>query len=75
MFLQTNTPLQEGRRTLLRLSSGAVKELMAEATVVWKRSQRQEKGPPGMGLKFEGLDPGALALLRRIISEEQRAFS
>ncbi len=75
LFLQTNTPLEQGRRMLLRLSSGEVKELMAEATVVWNRSQRQEKGPPGMGVKFEGLDSGALALLRRIISEEQRAFA
>lgn len=72
LFLQTNTPLDTGRRTLLRLSSGEVREVMAEATVVWSRPQRQEKGPPGMGLKFEGLDSGALALLRRIISEEQR---
>jgi Tfp pilus assembly protein PilZ len=75
MFLQTNTPLEKGRRTLLRLSNSVVKELMAEATVVWNRPQREEKGPPGMGLKFEGLDSGALDLLRRIISEEQRAFS
>jgi Tfp pilus assembly protein PilZ len=75
MFLQTSTPLEQGRRMLLRLSGGEVKELMAEATVVWKRSQRQDKGPPGMGLKFEGLDSGALALLQRIISEEQRSFA
>ena len=72
LFLQTNTPLDTGRRMLLRLSSGEVREVMAEATVVWSRPQRQEKGPPGMGLKFEGLDSSALALLRRIISEEQR---
>ncbi|HEX8441342.1 TIGR02266 family protein [Archangium sp.] len=72
LFLQTNTPLAEGRRTLLRLSSGEVKELMAEATVVWQRGRRVDQGAPGMGLKFEGLDSGALAMLRRIISEEQR---
>jgi uncharacterized protein (TIGR02266 family) len=72
LFLQTHTPLALGRRTLLRLSSGEVREVMAEATVVWSRPRRQDKGPPGMGLKFEVLDSGALALLRRIISEEQR---
>ncbi|WP_395803777.1 TIGR02266 family protein [Archangium minus] len=72
MFLQTNTPLDTGRRTRLRLSGGPAHEVMAEATVVWSRPQRQDKGPPGMGLKFEVLDSGALALLRRIISEEQR---
>jgi uncharacterized protein (TIGR02266 family) len=72
MFLQTNTPLAKGRRTLLKLSGGDVKELTAEATVVWSRDRRVEKGPPGMGLKFEGLDSGALDVLRRIISEEQR---
>lgn len=75
MFLQTNTPLAQGRRTLLRLGGGEAKELMAEATVVWNRERRVESGPPGMGLRFEGLDSGALALLRRIISEEQRAFA
>jgi uncharacterized protein (TIGR02266 family) len=75
LFLQTNTPLAQGRRTLLRLSSGEVKELMAEATVVWQRERRVEKGVPGMGLRFEGLDSGALALLRRIISEEQRMLA
>jgi Tfp pilus assembly protein PilZ len=75
MFLQTNTPLAQGRRTLLRLGGGEAKELMAEATVVWNRERRVETGPPGMGLRFEGLDSGALALLRRIISEEQRAFA
>ncbi|PTL80983.1 TIGR02266 family protein [Vitiosangium sp. GDMCC 1.1324] len=72
LFLKTNTPLDTGRRTLLRLSGGEVREVMAEATVVWSRPQRQEKGPPGMGLRFEGLEPGALAQLRRIISQEQR---
>jgi len=75
MFLQTNTPLAQGRRTLLRLSGGDVRELMAEATVIWNRPQRQDKGPPGMGLRFEGLDPGALARLRHIISEEQRGLT
>jgi uncharacterized protein (TIGR02266 family) len=72
LFLQTHTPLDTGRRTLLRLSSGEVREVMAEATVVWSRPQRHDKGPPGMGLKFEALDSSAQALLRRIISEEQR---
>jgi len=72
LFLQTNTPMEAGRRTLLRLSGRDVREVMAEAVVVWNRPQRQEKGPPGMGLKFEELDSGALALLRRIISEEHR---
>lgn len=73
LFLQTNTPLDAGRRTLLRLGNGAdVREVMAEATVVWSRPEKQEKGPPGMGLKFEGLDSGAQEKLRRIISGEQR---
>lgn len=72
LFLQTNTPLDTGRRTLVRLSGGQAREVKAEATVVWSRPQRQDKGPPGMGLRFEVLDSGALALLRRIISEEQR---
>lgn len=73
LFLQTNTPMDTGRRMLLRLSHGEVREVMAEATVVWNRPQRQEKGPPGMGLKFEGLDSGAQESLRRIIRDEQRA--
>ena len=72
MFLQTSTPLDTGRRALLRLSHGEVREVMAAATVVWSRTERQDKGPPGMGLKFEGLDSGALEGLRRIISGEQR---
>jgi uncharacterized protein (TIGR02266 family) len=75
LFLQTNTPLALGRRTLLRLSGGEVREVMAEATVVWSREQRHGKGPPGMGLKFETLESGAQTLLRRIISEEQRGVA
>ncbi len=75
LFLQTNTPLEQGQRMLLRLSSRAVREIMAEATVVWNRPERHDKGPPGMGLKFEVMDPGAQALLRRIISEEQRGVA
>ncbi len=75
LFLQTNTPLAQGRRTLLKLGGGSVREVMAEATVVWQRPQREERGPPGMGLRFEGLDAGARALLQRIISEEQRGFA
>jgi uncharacterized protein (TIGR02266 family) len=75
LFLQTNTPLARGQRTLLRLSSADVREVMAEATVVWQRPEREQKGPPGMGLRFEGLDSGALALLRRIITEEQRMLA
>jgi uncharacterized protein (TIGR02266 family) len=74
LFLQTNTPLAQGRRTMLKLGGGTVREVMAEATVVWRRPQREQLGPPGMGLKFEGLDAGALTLLQRIISEEQRGF-
>ncbi len=75
IVLADQYPLELGRRTLLRLSSGEVREVMAEATVVWSRPQRHDKGPPGMGLKFEALDSSAQALLRRIISEEQRGVA
>ena len=73
LFLQTHTPLSAGRKALLRLSTSTVSEVMAEATVMWSRPQKVDKGPPGMGLRFEGLDSGAQVLLRRIISDEQRA--
>jgi len=72
MFLQTSTPLDAGRRARVRLGGGVVHEVTAEATVMWNRSRRQDKGPAGMGLRFEGLDSGAQDLLRRIISNEQR---
>ncbi len=72
LFLQTSTPLRTGGKALLRLSSGEVSEVMAEATVMWSRPSRQDKGPAGMGLRFEGMDSGAQDLLRRIISDEQR---
>jgi uncharacterized protein (TIGR02266 family) len=75
LFLQTNTPLTRGWRTMVRLGGGGVPEVMAEATVVWSRPQRQDTRPPGMGLRFEGLDSGVLAHLRRIISEEQRVLT
>jgi len=72
LFLQTSTPLNAGRKALLRLGSGEVSEVMAEATVMWSRPQRHDKGPAGMGMRFEGMDSGAQDLLRRIISDEQR---
>jgi uncharacterized protein (TIGR02266 family) len=72
LFLRTSTPLDTGRRARVRLGGGMVNEVLAEATVMWNRSRRQDKGPAGMGLRFEGLDSGAQDVLRRIISDEER---
>ena len=73
LFLQTSTPLAQGVRTTVRLGGGMSPELHARATVVWNRQQRNEKRPPGMGLRFEPLESGELDRLRQIISQEQRS--
>jgi uncharacterized protein (TIGR02266 family) len=75
MFLRTSTPMEEGARIVLRLNCADVMEVRTQATVVWKRERTQGERPAGMGLKFEGLDSEALEDLRRVISEEQRAFA
>ncbi len=73
LFLQTSTPLAQGARAMVRLGGGLSPELQAQATVVWNRQQRNEKRPPGMGLRFEPLQSGELDRLRQIISQEQRS--
>jgi uncharacterized protein (TIGR02266 family) len=67
LFLRTSTPLIEGSRALLRFGSEIPFE--AQARVVWARLEGQG-GPPGMGLVFEGVDPGKLETIRRVIEAE-----
>ncbi|RKH65352.1 TIGR02266 family protein [Corallococcus llansteffanensis] len=75
LFLRTSTPLAKGARAQVRLSQATDTELQAQATVVWLRGGEQPVGrPPGMGLRFEGLDADALVSLRRIISQQQTSL-
>ncbi len=75
MFLRTSTPMAKGERTVLRLRCPDEQEVRTEAVVVWMRERTEAEKPAGMGLRFEGLDSGALEVLRRIISREQMPFA
>ncbi|RMG14874.1 MAG: TIGR02266 family protein [Deltaproteobacteria bacterium] len=67
LFVKTFAPLAEGARARVRWALGE-EELEAEAVVVWRRDgQAATGGPPGMGLKFEALDPAAQACIRSFV--------
>jgi uncharacterized protein (TIGR02266 family) len=70
LFLRTSTPLSQGSRALVRFGGDVGFE--AQATVVWCRSE-PDAGPPGMGLKFEGIDQKRLEELRKLIQSESQA--
>lgn len=69
LFLRTSTPLEAGSRTLLCFGTGERGEIRARAVVVWARGEG-ERWPPGMGLRFEGLDTATREEIRRLIASE-----
>lgn len=71
LFLRTSTPLEAGSETLIRFETRDETEISARARVIWVRPDSNVY-PPGMGLRFETIDDGALAVIRRIIENEHR---
>lgn len=69
LFVKTQTPLQAGARTRLKLEEGEV-EVDAEAVVIWARDEGQG-GPAGMGLAFMSLEDTAQLRLRQLIALER----
>lgn len=72
LFLRTSTPLAAGSETMVRFETREAAEVVARARVIWTR-QEGSGYPPGMGLRFEGIDEAALEVIRRIIENEQRS--
>ncbi len=71
LFLRTSTPLAEGSEATVRIEAREQAEVQARARVVWSRPDGNGH-VPGMGLRFERIDEQALAVIRRIIENEQR---
>lgn len=69
LFLRTSTPLDTGTEATIRFESREEPEVSARARVVWTRTETNGH-PAGMGLRFENIDEGALAVIRRIIENE-----
>lgn len=72
LFLRTRTPLDEGSEAIIRFETRDAAEVSARARVVWSREETNGY-PAGMGLRFEAIDDGALAVIRRIIENETRS--
>lgn len=71
LFLRTSTPLEAGAETVIRFETRDESEVSARARVMWIRSDSNGY-PAGMGLRFESIDEGGLAVIRRIIENEHR---
>jgi uncharacterized protein (TIGR02266 family) len=70
VFVHTHTPLAPGALTRLRLVASD-EPITAQARVVWTREAKSNEQPAGMGLSFEGLEPGTLERLRELIRSER----
>lgn len=73
LFLRTSTPLPVGVRTALRFEMKDGVSVRAGAQVVWARGTQGEQ-PPGMGLRFDVSDVGALASIARMVTGEPEQF-
>jgi uncharacterized protein (TIGR02266 family) len=69
LFLRTHTPLAKGTAAQLRIGQGA-DGIETEAQVMWSSAMGAE-GPPGMGLRFEGLSGDTRARLRALVGVER----
>lgn len=70
LFLRTATPLASGTPARLRFGSRSLPEVEFAATAIWSREDGAS-GDRGMGLRFDGVGPGTLQSIRRIVSGEQ----
>lgn len=71
LFVRTSTPLARGAKAKLRFKNGDQPEVATLATVVWT-SQGDNGTPPGMGLRFDGVDERARELIQQIIQSEHQ---
>src|SRR5574341_896523 len=75
MFVRSPGPLPQPGTVLLlecRLSDGALL-INGTATVAWNRSQPDEDGPSGFGVRFEDLSPESRAVLAMILETSATA--
>ena len=66
LFVRTRAPLDVGAQATVRFETRPGVAVTAGARVMWTR-------PDGMGLRFERIDEGALAVIRRIIDNDSLA--
>lgn len=69
MFIRSKDPAAAGTLLKLECESGAGEQIRGVARVVWQRSQQNEYGPSGMGVKFVKLDPESRDVITRIVQE------
>ena len=69
LFVKTFAPLSEGARARVRWDLEEQDgEIEAEAVVVWRRQgDAENRNPPGMGLRFEHIDPDDVDRIRRFV--------
>jgi len=69
MFIRSKDPAAAGTLLKLECESGDGAHIRGVARVVWLRSQQNEYGPSGMGVKFVKLDPESRDLITRLVQE------
>ena len=69
MFIRSSTPAPAGTLLKLECESGVGAQIRGVARVVWLRTEQNEYGPSGMGVKFVKLDPESREVITRIVQE------
>ena len=69
MFIRSAAPAAAGTLLKLECENGVGAQIRGVARVVWLRTEQNEYGPSGMGVKFVKLDPESRDLITRIVQE------
>jgi uncharacterized protein (TIGR02266 family) len=74
LFLVTERPSAVGTPLCLRLIGDAGEVVEVEGAVVWVRSTRSDRGPPGMGIEFVNLEPSQREAVAYLVQEALAAL-
>lgn len=73
MFVRSATPLAEGTRAQFEVQiAQGVSVLRGIGVVRWVRRAADAKGPPGMGIQFEQLEPSSRTLIQRMVDRRSK---
>lgn len=68
MFIKSQNPAAAGTLLKLECEAGESDKIRGVGRVVWLRSEPNEHGPAGMGVKFVKLEPGSKELIGELVT-------
>jgi hypothetical protein len=69
MFIKSQNPAAAGTLLKLECEAGESEKIRGVGRVVWLRSEPNEHGPAGMGVKFVKLEPGSKELIGELVQQ------